>query len=120
MALVPERSSQLYYFKTKSAKAELPILTESEDISLFPGATSPAQPLLSIPGGFLLPIKPNSLVWLCHQPCPAGHAHCWPESLGKGGDLVLAAFEQAQGGQRISAQSFWESQLQTGGPASTP
>lgn len=61
-----------------------------------------------------------SFAWVCHQPCPVGHAHCWPENPRKGGDLELAAFEKAQGGQRTSAQNFWESQPRPWEPASTP
>ena len=44
--------------------------------------------------GLLLLAESNSFAWVCHQPCPAGLAHCWQESPGKGGDLVLAALRK--------------------------
>lgn len=101
----------LFYFNktTKAAKADCQSLQCLGTRSQFQKALrSPSCP--SLEGGSSS--LQASLAWVCRQPHPVGRAHCWPESPGKGGDLVLAAFEKAQGGQRTGAQSFWESQPQ--------
>lgn len=93
-----------------AAKAELPVLTVLGHISSAPESHQPYSIPPAHRGNGVPALCRASPAWVCPQPCPFGRAHCWPESAGKGGDLALAAFEKAQGGQRTSAQNFWESQ----------
>lgn len=50
---------------------------------------------------------------MCHKPCPPGHSPLLAGKPWEGWELVLTAFENAQGGQRTSAQSSSAPNLQT-------